>query len=181
MLNYRLATVQDAEEILAVTLRAYAPVRELGIHFAAATADLDLVTRNIENNLCYVREQAGRIQATLSLRMPWGNQPGPYGVPHIWWFAVDPENEEKGIGTAFMKWIEEDVLAKQLKVPIVSLGTADSHPWLADMYIRKGYVRAGQADLGKGHLTVYLAKPILSHLLNEQQRALVAEAFENEL
>ncbi|MGK7376292.1 GNAT family N-acetyltransferase [Planococcus sp. 1R117A] len=167
--TYRLAVEQDAEEVLEVTLRAYEPVRELGIHFAAATADLDLVKKNIRDNICYIREKDGRIQATLSLRMPWGKQPGPYGVPHIWWFAVDPLNEEKRIGTAFMEWIETEILSKQFKAPAVSLGTADSHPWLAEMYERKGYIRAGQADLGKGHLTVYLMKPLLPHLLNEQQ------------
>ena len=171
MHRYRLATAQDAQEILLLTHRAYAPIRELGIHFAAATADLALVERNIRDNACYIREADGKIQATLSLRMPWGNQPGPYGVPHIWWFAVDPLNEEKGIGTAFMEWIEQEILLKQLKAPAVSLGTADSHPWLADMYERKGYVRAGQADLGKGHVTIYFIKAILPHLLNEQQLA----------
>lgn len=181
MTNYRLATLHDAEEILALTLRAYAPNRELGINFAAATADLDLVERNLRDNVCYVRETKGQIQATLSLRMPWGNQPGPFGVPHIWWFAVDPLIEEKGIGTKFMKWIEEEVLLEQLRVPAVSLGTADSHPWLVEMYERKGYVRAGEANLGKGHTTVYLAKPILPHLLKGEQLAWIDGGTTNEL
>jgi len=171
MNNYRLATIQDAEAILALTLRAYAPIRELGIHFAAATADLGLVKRNLRDNVCYVQEVEVRIQATLSLRMPWGNQPGPFGLPHIWWFAVDPLITEKGIGAAFMKWIEDEVLREQLRVPAVSLGTADSHPWLFKMYERRGYVRAGEANLGKGHTTVYLAKPILPHLLKDEQLA----------
>ena len=175
MINYRLATAADAEEILALTLRAYAPSRELGINFAAATADLALVNRNLEDNVCYVREVDGRIQATLSLRMPWGNQPGPFGMPHIWWFAVDPLLNEKGVGSALMTWVEEEVLRKQLRAPAVSLGTADKHPWLADMYARKGYVRAGEADLGKGHITVYFVKPIVPHLLTEKQLVWISE------
>lgn len=40
-------------------------------------------------------EEDGRIIATITLRMPWGKQPGPYGVPHIWWFAVDPDTGKK--------------------------------------------------------------------------------------
>lgn len=175
MKGYRLATRQDAEEILALTLRAYAPSRELGINFAAATADLDLVIRNLQDNVCYVQEVDGRIQATLSLRMPWGNQPGPFGFPHIWWFAVDPLNNEKGVGSALMKWVEDEVLEKQLRAPAVSLGTADRHPWLASMYERKGYVRAGEANLGKGHITIYFVKPIVSHLLQDKKLAWISE------
>lgn len=175
MINYRLATLEDVEEILALTLRAYAPSRELGINFAAATADIDLVVRNLEDNVCYVREVDGHIQATLSLRMPWGNQPGPFEIPHIWWFAVDPLINEKGVGSALMKWIEDEVLGKQLRAPAVSLGTADRHPWLANMYERKGYVRVGEANLGKGHITVYFAKPITPHLLKDQQLAWISE------
>ena len=34
--------------------------------------------------------------ASISLRLPWGLQPGPAGVPHIGWFAVDPELGRKG-------------------------------------------------------------------------------------
>jgi len=93
--TFRLATADDAEELLALTLRAYAPIRELGIHFAAATADLALVKKNIHNHACYVLEEDGQIQATVSLRMPWGPQPGPFGLPHIWWFAVDPDIGKK--------------------------------------------------------------------------------------
>ncbi|MCY7834552.1 GNAT family N-acetyltransferase, partial [Bacillus spizizenii] len=51
-----------------------------------------------------------------------------------------------------------------LKVPFVSLGTADKHPWLIEMYERKGYVRAGEQDLGKGHMTVYMKKQLRNDL-----------------
>ncbi|MGB9941493.1 sulfur-containing aminoacid acetyltransferase SnaB, partial [Bacillus subtilis] len=155
-----LAVERDAEQLLALTLRAYEPIRKLGIRFAAAHADLDLVLQNIRENACYVMEEDGRIIATITLRMPWGKQPGPYGVPHIWWFAVDPGTGKKGIGTKLLQWLEETILRDTLKVPFVSLGTADKHPWLIEMYERKGYVRSGEQDLGKGHITVYMKKQL---------------------
>lgn len=158
--QYRLAVERDAEQLLALTLRAYEPIRKLGIRFAAAHADLDLVLQNIRKNACYVMEEDGRIIATITLRMPWGKQPGPYGVPHIWWFAVDPDAIKKGIGTKLLQWLEETILRDTLKVPFVSLGTADKHPWLIEMYERKGYVRSGEQDLGKGHITVYMKKQL---------------------
>ncbi|MEC0434755.1 sulfur-containing aminoacid acetyltransferase SnaB [Bacillus subtilis] len=158
--QYRLAVERDAEQLLALTLRAYEPIRKLGIRFAAAHADLDLVLQNIRENACYVMEEDGRIIATITLRMPWGKQPGPYGVPHIWWFAVDPGTGKKGIGTKLLQWLEETILRDTLKVPFVSLGTADKHPWLIEMYERKGYVRSCEQDLGKGHITVYMKKQL---------------------
>ncbi|MXV42543.1 sulfur-containing aminoacid acetyltransferase SnaB [Bacillus subtilis] len=158
--QYRLAVERDAEQLLALTLRAYEPIRKLGIRFAAAHADLDLVLQNIRKNACYVMEEDGRIIATITLRMPWGKQPGPYGVPHIWWFAVEPGTGKKGIGTKLLQWLEETILRDTLKVPFVSLGTADKHPWLIEMYERKGYVRSGEQDLGKGHITVYMKKQL---------------------
>ena len=115
---------------------------------------------NIQKNACYVLEEDGRILATISLRMPWGPNPGPYGVPHIWWFAVDPETGKKGTGSDMLEWLENTVLRDTLKAPFVSLGTADKHPWLIGMYERKGYVRAGEKDLGKGHITIYLKKQL---------------------
>lgn len=49
--QYRLATERDADELLSLTLRAYEPIRKLGINFAAATADKELVLNNIQKRL----------------------------------------------------------------------------------------------------------------------------------
>ena len=49
--QYRLATEADADELLSLTLRAYEPIRKLGINFAAATADKELVLNNIQKRL----------------------------------------------------------------------------------------------------------------------------------
>jgi GNAT superfamily N-acetyltransferase len=163
--NFRLAMLEDAEELLALSLEAYEPIRQLGIHFAAATADIDTVRKNIANNACYVMEQDGRMIATVSVRMPWGPQPGPFGLPHIWWFAVNPKTGQKGIGSTLLHWVEETVIRDTLKAPAVSLGTADKHPWLLQMYERKGYAQAGQKDLGKGHITVFMRKELRSEWL----------------
>lgn len=71
--EFRLATNEDADSLLNLTLQAYKPIRELGIPFLAATADLALVKKNISQNLCYVYEEEKRIAATVSIRMPWEN------------------------------------------------------------------------------------------------------------
>lgn len=159
--EYRQATVADAPAVLDLTLRAYQPIRDLGINFAAATADLALVEKNIRDHICLIREVDGKIIATISVRMPWGPQPGPFGVPHFWWFATDPDIGIKGIGRETMTWCEEVFARDTLKCPAVSLGTAESHPWLVQMYERRGYVIMGTKNLGRGHTTVYMKKDLI--------------------
>lgn len=161
MAQFRQATLSDAPALLDLSLRAYEPIRQLGIQFAAATADLAVVEKNIANNLCLVMEEEGRILSTISVRMPWGPSPGPFGVPHLWWFASDPDAGRKGIGGEMITWCEETMIRDTLKSPSVSLGTADKHPWLIEMYKRRGYEAESSKDLGKGHLTIFMRKILI--------------------
>ncbi len=167
MTKFRIATVEDAPAVQDLSLRAYKPIRELGINFAAATADLPLVEKNIRNNMCLVMEEDGQIISTISVRMPWGPSPGPYGVPHLWWFASEPDYGRKGIGREMITWCEETMIRDTLKSPAVSLGTADKHPWLIDMYKRRGYEIQGTKDLGRGHITIFMRKILIPDMLDQ--------------
>ena len=81
----------------------------------------------------------GNLVCSISLRLPWGNNPGPYGVPHIGWLATHPDYKKQGLAVELIKWAEENILLKQLKVPFVTLGTAENHPWLNSFYIKQGF------------------------------------------
>ncbi|MFF2090752.1 hypothetical protein [Paenibacillus sp. NPDC058174] len=48
----RIASLSDAPRLLELTHRAYESIRELGLQFPAASADLEMVNNNITNNLC---------------------------------------------------------------------------------------------------------------------------------
>jgi S-(2-succino)cysteine N-acetyltransferase len=160
----RQAVRDDIPELLDLTYHAYAPIRKIGIHFAAANPTEQLVKKNIEENICFLLEKDGTIQSTASLRMPWGSNPGPYGYPHLWWFATNPAVAKSGYGTTLLHYLEHDFIEKQLRCPAVSLGTASHHPWLVEMYERKGYQKFGSRDSGKGHITQFLIK-----VLNEER------------
>lgn len=166
----RLATFEDGLKLLDLILRAYAPIRELGINFAAATADISLVQNNIKNNMCYVVEENDQLIATCSLRMPWGLQPGPCGVPHLYWVAVDPEVKKQGLASMLLTYVEETIIRDTLKSPAVTLGTADKHPWLVEMYEKRGYEKVGSADLGRGHTTIYLRKVLSPELFSKVEK-----------
>lgn len=104
-LSFHQATSKDIPELLDLSLRGYASIRELGIHFAAATADAELVEKNIKENICFYLRDEGKMVATASVRMPWSSHPGPFEIPHIWWVAVAPEEKEKDTqAKSFIMW-----------------------------------------------------------------------------
>ncbi|SFJ77157.1 GNAT family N-acetyltransferase [Thermoflavimicrobium dichotomicum] len=153
---YRLATLEDAEELLDVTLRAYEPIRQLGIRFPAATANIELVQDNITNNDCYVLEKDGSIIATVTVAA-LEEVKEVTDLPFIWWFAVDPAYKGKGFGTKLLSWVEKNIIRDTLKAPAVTLATAERHPWLVPMYERKGYERFYEVDK-EGEKIVFMRK-----------------------
>ncbi|MCV9879343.1 GNAT family N-acetyltransferase [Brenneria izbisi] len=155
---FRQATLEDDESFLALALAAFEPIRQLGINFSAAHADIELVRRHIASHGVYVMVKDGIMVSSFTIRYPWGPEPGPYGLPHLGWFATHPDYKKQGLGRQMMTWLEQNVLIAQLKAPAVSLGTAQSHPWLVEMYKNYGFREIGQANLGKGHLTIYMEK-----------------------
>ncbi len=162
--HFRALGLEDAPAFLGLITAGYAATRALGVHFAAASADLHSVREHLEANAAYVLEVDGRAASTVSIRYPWGNNPGPYGLPHLGWFATHPAYARQGLGTRLLNWLEQEILIEQLHTPAVSLGTAREHPWLVETYQRLGFFETGEANLGKGHLTVYMQK-----ILNPQR------------
>ena len=60
-----------------------------------------------------------------------------------------------------LAWVEQEILKKQLKAPFVTLGTADAHPWLKEMYLHLGFRIIGEKQLpGKKHKTIYFQKDV---------------------
>ncbi|MBN3263616.1 GNAT family N-acetyltransferase [Pectobacterium brasiliense] len=164
---FRQATLADDETFLALALAAFEPIRQLGINFSAAHADIDTVRTHIASHGVYVMEKDGEMVSSFTIRYPWGPEPGPFGLPHLGWFATHPGYKKQGLGKQMMSWLEEEILIKQLKAPAVSLGTAQNHPWLIEMYRNYGFKEVGQTNLGKGHLTIWMEK-ILDNPLYDQ-------------
>ena len=161
---YRKLTALDAVEYQNLVHKAYKPVTALGINFAAATADLTSIETHLKTNFAYGLFIDNKLACTISLRLPWGNNPGPYGVPHIGWVATSPDYKKQGLAAKILAWVEREVLIKQLNVPFVTLGTAANHPWLSQFYIHYGFEEVGRADLTPDHTTIYYRK-ILNHEL----------------
>ncbi len=164
--QYRQLTPEDSDIYLSMIHAAYAPIRELGIHFDAATASREQVTVHLARHGVWGLFLDGTLAASLTLRYPWGPLPGPFGLPHIGWFGTHPDYRGQQRGRQLLDHIETHVLLGTLRAPAVSLGTALSHPWLQKIYTRYGFIPQHTADLGKGHITLYMKK-----VLDEQAHA----------
>ncbi|WP_042203480.1 GNAT family N-acetyltransferase [Paenibacillus camerounensis] len=166
---YRLAELKDAEQLLDVTYRAYQLIRELGLHWPAANADLALIEDNITANECYVLEVDGTITATITLSNEEEiRQISP--LPFVKWFAAHPDYSNKGYGGKLLDWVEEQIILGKLGSPEVTLATAKKHPWLVGMYERRGYERFVELDLQNGDGIMYLMKKTLTNKPEFTQR-----------
>ena len=72
--------------------------------------------------------------------------------------GTHPDYTGQSLGKKLLGWLEDNILIRELKAPAYSLGTATSHPWLRDMYLKLGFQPVFERDLGKGHITLYLKK-----------------------
>ncbi|WP_272539279.1 GNAT family N-acetyltransferase [Providencia sp. PROV197] len=160
MYQYRQLLATDATAFYQLLHHAYAEIKHLGIRFDAATADLAAMTQHLNNHAVYGMFEDGILIASVTLRYPWSKQPGPFGLPHIGWFATAPTHRGQQLGKKILTWFEDNILSQQLRAPAYSLGTAQSHPWLVDYYQSLGFQTVEKRDLGKGHITIFMRKII---------------------
>lgn len=153
--------VDRLAEYRALLHRAYAQNARHGVHFAAATASDEQIARHLRENLAFgIQDERGTLLGSISLRLPWGPNPGHLGLPHIGWLAADPDLAPRGTGALLLEALVDQVLRPQLHAPAVSLGTASDHPWLGAYYQRHGFTPVGSADLGLGHITDFYVRPL---------------------
>lgn len=165
--SFRQLNERDCGAYLPLVLAAYASARELGIHFDAGYATAGTARAHLGQHGVYGMFSGGKLIASVTLRYPWGPLPGPFGLPHLGWFASDPLCRGQRPGTRLLSWVEQEILTAQLRVPAYSLGTAVEHPWLQTFYQKLGFEPQHTADLGKGHTTLYMKK-ILDPVLHDR-------------
>lgn len=137
---FRIATVEDAPAYLELIQSAFEPVRELGINWPSTNATLESVTENIVKSTAVVLERDGELISTITIRFPWESTMSVSGYPFVWWFATAPHLKGQGVGNKLLYYVENTLLRDQFKASAFVLGTSGrKHPWLLEMYKRKGY------------------------------------------
>lgn len=157
----RLLTENDLDRFYEVVHEGYQADRAYPISFEAITATKEEARQWLRENPCYGLFKDGVLASTMSLRMPWGSHPGPRGVPHLGWVTTHPDYKHQGLATELYRYVEAQVLLKELRAPFVTLGTAGTHPWLVTMYKSWGFTPFRTVQLpGRTHYTVFMEKYI---------------------
>ncbi|MCQ4086192.1 GNAT family N-acetyltransferase [Saccharibacillus sp. JS10] len=154
---FRKAEVKDIERLVEVTYAAYALIRELGLQWPAAHADYPMVLQNMEDNECYVLEKDGVVVATVTYSTS-GEAKVITDLPFMKWFAVDPSYSNQGYGGKLLDWVEQEIIQNLHGHSQVTLATAQKHPWLVNMYERRGYEIILEIDTQNGDGIMYLLR-----------------------
>jgi GNAT superfamily N-acetyltransferase len=167
--NIRVANQGDAEEIQRLMYEAFTPLRELGIDWPSVNADVDLVEQNIKTSTTFVLENDKEIISTITVRYPWEGKRRISVYPFVWWFATKPSYDGRGLGSKLLKYVEETYLRDTLKAPAVTLGTsARKHPWLLDIYKKRGYEVYAEPENKDGDLGVIMRKVLIPEKFDEE-------------
>lgn len=158
--TFRQLTPVDSDDLASLISRSYEQNLALGIEFDASFITNEQARSQILSHAVYGLFEAKTLIATVTIRFPWGNQPGPEAFPHIGWFAVDVAYKGQKIGLALLQWLESEILAKTLRTQQYTLGTAVNHPWLVGYYKQLGFIELYVRDIGKPHKTLFMKKTI---------------------
>lgn len=131
----------DLAELTALLHRAYAPLAARGMRYLASHQDETTTRVRIAKGECFVAEARGRLVGTVTLRdarhtagCPWYDRPD---VASFGQFAVDPEHQGRGVGSALIEHVERR--AGETGVAELALDTAETADDLIAFYTRRGY------------------------------------------
>ncbi|RPE02827.1 GNAT family N-acetyltransferase [Candidatus Pantoea deserta] len=170
--SVQVAKPEDAEEIFALLQRAYATLLAQDIHFTITQGNVSQVRQTIERETVLVLRKWQRAVATVTVRFPWTQEANaPSQLPFIHWFAVDPDFKGQGYGREIISWAEDRLLKETLKAPGVYLATAVKHPWLSELYQRRGYQPFYHRTNPLGEALVFLKKEFHSDASSDMARS----------
>ncbi|AXE92692.1 GNAT family N-acetyltransferase [Paraburkholderia terricola] len=174
----RVATADDAPALYRLLQQSYAPLAQQGIHFTITRTPFEQVREKVLRESTFVLERTHsphaetEIVATLTVRFPWlsqDEQAPPY--PFIHWFAVSERYKRQRAGSALLDHVETAFLRAQIKAPAVYLATAVGHPWLRNVYERRGYEPFRHSINALGTPLVWLRKILIADIYRDLPEA----------
>lgn len=136
----KIENIEMVTQLTALLHQAYEADIKLGIHFAASSVTETDVLKHILSTPTFVlQDESGVIVATTSVRLPWSDNPGPFGLPHLGWVATNPNYQKQGFAKQIIDWVINNYVKPELQTPAVTIGTAFDHPWLSSFYQSIGF------------------------------------------
>jgi uncharacterized damage-inducible protein DinB/GNAT superfamily N-acetyltransferase len=180
--DIRLLAARDSMTVLTALLhRAYAPLAQQGLNFAAASQSVETTQQRAAEGQCFVAEQRGRIVGTVTVCGPYDLAAAPWAAgvaafrdrdtAHFHQFAVDPGQQRQGIGRRLVAACER--WARERGYKRMALDTAESATELRGLYERLGYVQVAQVQWqGRSYRSVVMERALDHSPLRDQLRLL---------
>lgn len=161
-----IRTLEPNDSIGAITgllHRAYAPLGAMGLNYTAVNQSSDETATRISHGVCALALIGERIAGTIiAVGFRSGGGSPWYREPHVaraHQFAVEPEFQGQGVGSALMQWAE--TWARQHGYRELAVDTAEPAEHLANFYVRRGYRFIEFAQWpGKRYRSIVLSKSL---------------------
>lgn len=165
--------LQDSDSLEALTAllhRAYKRLLDMGLRYWATHQTVDDTRTRIAGGKCLVAVLNGRIVGTVTYQYPPRWQGTPWytraDVACISQFAVEPDCQRRGIGSALMTRVE--TMATDDGAAELALSTAEPAAHLIDYYARRGYRFVEHTDATLPHYrSVILSKRLVERTPGE--------------
>ena len=171
-MNVLIRDLQDGDSIEALTAllhRAYARLLEMGLRYWATHQTVEDTRTRITGGRCLVAVLDGRIVGTVTYQYPprWRDTPWYLrsDVACVSQFAVEPEHQRRGVGSALMTRAEQ--IATEDGVTELALNTAEPAVHLIDYYVKRGYRAVDHTD---GTLPHYRSVILSKRLVEDRKR-----------
>ena len=125
-------------------------------------------SKNLQTGTTFVLENNTEIISTITYVI-LGRQNDVFLFIRLYGGSTKPSYDGQGLGGKLLKYVEETFLRDTLKVPAVTLGTsARKHPWLLDIYKRRGYEVYAEHENDDGDLGVIMRKVLIPERFDEE-------------
>jgi ribosomal protein S18 acetylase RimI-like enzyme len=136
------AQYDDAEILVEIYRDAYSENEKLGFPSSASQVKINEVQDWISNMIVITAEEAGTSTIVGTVRLKYYEDWQCYVLSRL---AVKSSSKGKGIAAKLMQYAETKL--SEMSEKIVRLTVAQNHPYLVDMYKRKGYKIVGERIL----------------------------------
>ncbi|MEQ1823072.1 MAG: GNAT family N-acetyltransferase [Fimbriimonadaceae bacterium] len=151
----RLQPTDSIEDLTALIHRAYQRLGEMGLNYTAVNQGPEVTLERVLEGECWLAEMHGATVGTAVLSFP-----EPYresGRAYVNQFAVEPDLQGMGIGSALLQHLEER--AREVGCHEIGLDTAESAGHLVRFYETRGYQFVEYVQFeGKTYRSVILVK-----------------------
>jgi GNAT superfamily N-acetyltransferase len=149
-MNFNISEYQDGNpvsEITALLHRAYKPLADAGLKYAASYQNDERTLRRIKTGRCFLLNDGLKVSGIITYYAPDKNRadwPKIYtedGTAHFGQFAVEPTLQKHGLGSMMINYIEQFALTEGNHT--LCFDTAESAGHLINYYSKRGYYSAG--------------------------------------